>query len=85
MASLRVCQTRCHVLMTEEIGIIHLSGKDVVRHPVVARILMAYESNSKTALPTGQITTNQVTFRERVGRTVRHLDFRMERADQPAC
>jgi len=30
----------------EGIGIIHLSGKDVVRHPVVARILMAYESNS---------------------------------------
>ena len=30
----------------EGIGIIHLSGKDVVRHPVVARILMAYESKS---------------------------------------
>jgi len=28
----------------EGIGIIHLSGKDVVRHPVVARILAAYES-----------------------------------------
>lgn len=26
------------------VGIIHLSGKDVVRHPVVARILQAYES-----------------------------------------
>ncbi|MEE3091153.1 MAG: PhoH family protein, partial [Pseudomonadota bacterium] len=30
----------------EGIGIIHLSGKDVVRHPVVARILAAYESGS---------------------------------------
>ena len=28
----------------EGIGIIHLSGRDVVRHPVVARILQAYES-----------------------------------------
>ena len=28
------------------VGIIHLSGKDVVRHPVVARILQAYESGS---------------------------------------
>jgi len=28
----------------EEIGIIHLSGKDVVRHAVVARILQAYEN-----------------------------------------
>ena len=28
----------------EGVGIIHLSGKDVVRHPVVARILQAYES-----------------------------------------
>ena len=26
------------------VGIIHLSGKDVVRHPVVGRILQAYES-----------------------------------------
>ncbi len=26
------------------VGIIHLSGKDVVRHPVVARILQAYEA-----------------------------------------
>ncbi len=26
------------------IGILHLSGKDVVRHPVVARILQAYET-----------------------------------------
>ena len=26
------------------VGIIHLSGKDVVRHPVVARILQAYEN-----------------------------------------
>jgi phosphate starvation-inducible PhoH-like protein len=26
------------------VGIIHLSGEDVVRHPVVARILQAYES-----------------------------------------
>ena len=30
----------------EGIGIIHLSGKDVVRHPVVARILAAYERKS---------------------------------------
>ena len=30
----------------EGVGIIHLSGKDVVRHPVVARILQAYESGS---------------------------------------
>ena len=30
----------------EGVGIIHLSGKDVVRHPVVARILQAYESSS---------------------------------------
>ena len=30
----------------EGVGIIHLSGKDVVRHPVVARILQAYESAS---------------------------------------
>ena len=30
----------------EGIGIIHLSGKDVVRHPVVARILAAYETGS---------------------------------------
>ncbi|MDA9929892.1 PhoH family protein [Alphaproteobacteria bacterium] len=29
----------------EGVGIIHLSGKDVVRHPVVARILQAYDSN----------------------------------------
>ena len=28
------------------VGIIHLSGDDVVRHPVVARILQAYEANS---------------------------------------
>ncbi|MEC7236605.1 MAG: PhoH family protein, partial [Pseudomonadota bacterium] len=28
------------------IGIIHLSGKDVVRHPVVARILAAYETGA---------------------------------------
>ena len=28
------------------VGIKHLSGKDVVRHPVVARILQAYESDS---------------------------------------
>ena len=26
------------------VGIIHLSGEDVVRHPVVARILQAYEA-----------------------------------------
>ena len=26
------------------VGIIHLTGKDVVRHPVVARILQAYEA-----------------------------------------
>ena len=30
----------------EGVGIIHLSGNDVVRHPVVARILKAYESGS---------------------------------------
>ena len=30
----------------EGVGINHLSGKDVVRHPVVARILQAYESDS---------------------------------------
>ena len=30
----------------EGVGIKHLSGKDVVRHPVVARILQAYESGS---------------------------------------
>ncbi len=30
----------------EGVGIKHLSGKDVVRHPVVARILQAYESDS---------------------------------------
>ena len=30
----------------EGVGIIHLSSKDVVRHPVVARILQAYESGS---------------------------------------
>ena len=29
----------------EGVGIKHLSGKDVVRHPVVARILQAYESD----------------------------------------
>ena len=29
------------------IGIIHLSGEDVVRHPVVARILQAYEAGQK--------------------------------------
>ena len=29
---------------TRGVGIIHLSGGDVVRHPVVARILQAYES-----------------------------------------
>jgi len=29
------------------VGIIHLSGKDVVRHPVVARILQAYEAGQK--------------------------------------
>ena len=32
--------------VVEGIGIIHLSGNDVVRHPVVARILAAYESGS---------------------------------------
>ena len=26
------------------VGIIHLSGDDVVRHPVVARIMQAYEA-----------------------------------------
>ena len=30
------------------VGIIHLSGEDVVRHPVVARILQAYEARQKT-------------------------------------
>ena len=30
----------------EGVGIIHLSGNDVVRHPVVARILQAYEAGS---------------------------------------
>ena len=30
----------------EGVGIKHLSGKDVVRHPVVARILQVYESDS---------------------------------------
>ena len=29
---------------TKGVGIIHLSGEDVVRHPVVARILQAYEA-----------------------------------------
>ncbi|MDB2390914.1 PhoH family protein [Alphaproteobacteria bacterium] len=29
------------------VGIMHLSGKDVVRHPVVARILQAYENGQK--------------------------------------
>ena len=29
------------------VGIIHLSGEDVVRHPVVARILQAYEARQK--------------------------------------
>ena len=29
------------------VGIIHLSGQDVVRHPVVARILQAYEAGQK--------------------------------------
>ena len=30
------------------VGIIHLSGEDVVRHPVVARILQAYEAGQKS-------------------------------------
>lgn len=30
------------------VGIIHLSGQDVVRHPVVARILQAYEAGQKS-------------------------------------
>ena len=30
------------------VGIIHLSGEDVVRHPVVARILQAYEAGQNT-------------------------------------
>ena len=29
------------------VGIIHLTGEDVVRHPVVARILQAYEARQK--------------------------------------
>ena len=29
------------------VGILHLSGEDVVRHPVVARILQAYEAGQK--------------------------------------
>jgi phosphate starvation-inducible PhoH-like protein len=29
------------------VGILHLSGEDVVRHPVVARILQAYEARQK--------------------------------------
>jgi phosphate starvation-inducible PhoH-like protein len=29
------------------VGIIHFSGQDVVRHPVVARILQAYEAGQK--------------------------------------
>ena len=29
------------------VGIIHLSNRDVVRHPVVARILQAYEAGKK--------------------------------------
>ena len=29
------------------VGIIHLLGEDVVRHPVVARILQAYEAGQK--------------------------------------
>jgi len=33
------------------VGIIHLSGEDVVRHPVVARILQAYEAGQKRVNP----------------------------------
>jgi len=33
----------------EGIGIIRLKGTDVVRHPVVARILNAYETRDNTA------------------------------------
>ena len=29
------------------VGILHLSGEDVIRHPVVARILQAYEAGQK--------------------------------------
>ena len=41
------------------VGIIHLSGKDVVRHPVVARILQAYESDGRGAQATGQSHKNR--------------------------
>ncbi|MEC7650723.1 MAG: PhoH family protein, partial [Pseudomonadota bacterium] len=41
------------------VGIIHLSGKDVVRHPVVARILQAYESDGQGAQATGQSRKNR--------------------------
>ena len=40
------------------VGIIHL-GKDVVRHPVVARILQAYESDGQSAQATGQTRKNR--------------------------
>ena len=45
----RIRETRRLVVRlqgVEGVGIMHLSGKDVVRHPVVARILQAYESGS---------------------------------------
>ena len=41
------------------VGIIHLSGGDVVRHPVVARILQAYESDGLGAQATGQSRKNR--------------------------
>ena len=41
------------------VGIIPLSGKDVVRHPVVARILQAYESDGQSAQATGQTRKNR--------------------------
>ena len=42
-AILRDLPMPCRGWMTSGIGVIHLSGKDVVRHPVVAPILTAYD------------------------------------------
>ena len=49
------------------VGIIHLSGEDVVRHPVVARILQAYEAGQKPQNQGKYYNETAVNTTERIG------------------
>ena len=49
------------------VGIIHLSGEDVVRHPVVARVLQAYEAGQKPQNQGKYYNETAVNTTERIG------------------